>query len=55
MVEKKIELKRYRARKAKMSKLKDKLAKAKTGGDKDVLLKKIRRISPWWKQPVPAK
>jgi hypothetical protein len=55
MVEKKIELKRRRGRQAKMTKLKDKLAKAKTGGDKDIILKKIHRISPFWKQPVPAK
>ena len=39
-----------------MTKLKGKLAKAKTPGEKDTLLKKIHRISPWWQQPsVPAK
>ena len=55
MVEKKIELKRRRGRQAKMTKLKEKLAKAKTGGDKDAILKKIHRISPWWKPLAPAK
>ena len=55
MVERKMELRRKRSRRAKMSKLKDKLAKAKTGGDKDATLKKIHRISPWWKAPVAAK
>ncbi len=55
MVEKVIELRRRRQRQAKLTKLKEKLAKAKTGGDKDIILKKIHRISPWWKQPVPAK
>jgi hypothetical protein len=55
MVEKVIELRRRRQRQAKMTKLKEKLAKAKTGGDKDIILKKIHRISPFWKQPAPAK
>jgi len=48
MVEKKSELRRRRSRGKK-------LAKAKTGGDKDTLLKKIHRISPWWKEAVAAK
>jgi hypothetical protein len=55
MVEKKSELRRRRSRGKKLAKLKAKLAKAKTGGDKDTLLKKIHRISPWWKEAVAAK
>jgi hypothetical protein len=55
MVERKIELRRTRTRRAKLTKLKGKLAKAKTGGDKDVILKKIHRISPFWNEPVAAK
>jgi hypothetical protein len=54
MVERQIELRRKRARRKKMLKLKDRLAKAKTGGDRDIVLKKIHRISPWWVQPKPA-
>ena len=56
MVEKKTELRRTRSRRAKLTKLKGKLAKAKTNGDRDQILKKIHRISPWWVAPkTPAK
>ena len=55
MVEKKSELRRTRSRRKKVKKLKARLAKAKTGGDKDQLLKKIHRISPFWKEAVAAK
>ena len=55
MVEKKIELRRRRARAKKMDKLKGKLAAAKEGKDKDAVLAKIKRISPWWTEPVAAK
>ena len=55
MVERRTELNRQRARRKKLLKLKTRLAKAKTGGDRDQLLKKIHRISPWWKEPVAAK
>jgi len=55
MVEKKIELRRTRSRRKKLLKLKGKLAVAKNGGERDVVLKKIHRISPWWKEPVAAK
>ena len=48
MVEKKIELKRRRARAKKLTKLKTKLGGVKDGRDKDEILKKIHRISPWW-------
>lgn len=54
MVEKKIELRRTRARRKKLTKLKGMLAKAKTSGDKDQVLKKIHRISPFWKEAKPA-
>jgi hypothetical protein len=51
MVERKMELRRQRSRRKKMLKLKDRLAKAKTNNDKDQVLKKIHRISPWWVAP----
>jgi len=54
MVERKIELRRRRSRADKLSKLKDKLGAAKTPGDRDIVLAKIKRISPWWKEPAPA-
>ncbi len=49
MVERKIELRRRRHRREKLLKLKSKLAKAKDAGKKEEILKKIRAISPWWK------
>ena len=55
MVERKSELKRRYGRKKKMAKLKAKLAAAKDGRDREALLKKIHRLSPWWvevKQPA---
>lgn len=51
MVERKIELRRRRSRAKKMSKLKDKLAVAKDGKDRDAIIAKIHRISPWWQPP----
>jgi hypothetical protein len=54
MVERRSELKRRQARKKKMFKLKAKLATAKEGREKDLVLQKIRAISPWW-QELPAK
>lgn len=54
MVEKKIELRRRRARGKKLAKLKGKLAAAKDK-DKDGILAKIHRISPWWTAPAAAK
>jgi len=53
MVERKIELRRRRSRKKKLTKLKRKLAVAKEQRDKDGVLQKIHRISPWWKEPQP--
>ncbi len=55
MVERRSELKRRYHRKEKMAKLKVKLAAAKNGGEKDVILKKIHVLSPWWVEPVAAK
>ena len=50
MVEKKIELKRRRTRIKKMRKLKTKLALAKDGRDRDQVVQKIKKVSPWWKE-----
>ena len=55
MVERRVELNRRYHRKQKMAKLKSKLAAAKSGGEKDVILKKIHILSPWWTEPAPAK
>jgi hypothetical protein len=54
MVERKSELKRRRHRRAKMLKLKAKLAHAKDGRERDAALKKIHRLSPFWTQPAEA-
>jgi hypothetical protein len=51
MVERRIELKRRRRRGAKLLKLKAKLTAAKEPKDKDLVLAKIHRISPWWVEP----
>ncbi len=55
MVERKIELRRRRTRREKMRKLKAKLAAVKSGGEREQILVKIHRISPWWKEPAPAR
>jgi hypothetical protein len=47
MIERQQELKRRYHRKAKMRKLKAKLATA-TGPDREKILYKIKRLSPWW-------
>ncbi len=52
MVERKIELRRRRARAKKMDKLKARLSAAKDGKDKDAVLAKIHRLSPWWQAPA---
>jgi hypothetical protein len=56
MVERRIELDRRYHRKKKLAKLKAKLASAKDGRERDHVLQKIRKLSPWW-QPAetPAK
>ena len=48
MVERRKELNQRYHRKKKLAKLKAKLAAAKDGREKDTILKKIHRISPWW-------
>lgn len=52
MVERKIELRRRRKRHEKMEKYKSKLAQAKTPHDREAIVKKIQRLSPWWKEPA---
>lgn len=52
-IEKKTELKRRRQRREKLRKLKAKMAKAKTPHDGQVILQKIKNISPFWK-PLPS-
>lgn len=58
MVERRIELDRRYHRKKKMTKLKAKLAAGATGADREKILYKIKRLSPWWteagSQPKPA-
>jgi hypothetical protein len=55
MVERKIELGRQRRRKKKLFKLKAKLAAAKDSREREHILQKIHKISPWWKEPTAAK
>jgi hypothetical protein len=54
MVERKIELRRRYQRKAKMNKLKAKLTSATDPREKEKILDKIHRISPWWQEPQAA-
>ena len=51
MVERRIELDRRYTRKKKMKKLKAKLESA-TGAERDKVLYKIKRLSPFWTEPV---
>src|SRR5262249_32758770 len=53
MVERRTELNRRYHRKKKMGKLKAKLAAAKSGHERETILKKIHRLSPWWVEPKP--
>jgi len=53
MVERRIELDRRYTRKKKMKKLKAKLETA-TGAERDKVLYKIRRLSPFWTEPAEA-
>ena len=55
MVERRIELNRRYGRKKKMAKLKAKLAAAKDNREREHILQKIRRLSPWWTEPETAK
>lgn len=52
MVERRKELNQRYKRKNKMAKLKRKLAGAKDGRERDTVLQKIKRISPWWREPA---
>ena len=54
MVERRIELDRRYARKKKMKKLKSQLETA-TGEQREKLLYKARRLSPFWAPPEPPK
>lgn len=54
MVERRKELDQRYHRKKKMAKLKAKLAAAKDAREREPILKKIKRISPWWTEPKPA-
>jgi hypothetical protein len=51
VVERRRELDARYHRKKKMSKLKLKLANAKDARERDTVLKKILKISPWWAEP----
>ncbi|MFQ3651917.1 MAG: DUF6800 family protein [Gemmataceae bacterium] len=51
MVERRKELDRRYSRKKKLAKLKKKLAAAKEPKDREAVLQKIKRISPWWTEP----
>ena len=48
MVERAIELRRRHARKKKMKNLKTSLATVVAGPDREKVLYKIKRLSPWW-------
>jgi uncharacterized protein DUF6800 len=51
MVERRMELRRRYHRKAKLRKLKTRLAQAKTDGDRSKFLTKIKMLSPFWTPP----
>ena len=55
MVERKKELKRKYHRAQKMPKLKAKLAAAKDEKEREKILYKIRRLSPFWTEPQEQK
>jgi hypothetical protein len=54
MVERRIELNRRYHRKKKMAKLKARFAAAKNQHERDLILKKIHVLSPWWEAPAQA-
>jgi hypothetical protein len=54
MVERRKELDKRYQRKKKLAKLKGKLTKAATPGDRDTVLQKILKISPWWSETASA-
>jgi hypothetical protein len=51
MVERRKELDQRYSRKKKMAKLKRKLAAAQEAKEREALLLKIKKISPWWTEP----
>lgn len=53
-VERKSELKRRRTRRAKIKKLRARMARAKNPTEADALLQKIKKISPFWQPLKPA-
>jgi len=53
MVERRTELNRRYHRKKKLAKLKARLAEAKSNSEREAILQKIHRISPWWQPPTP--
>lgn len=55
MVERRIELNRRYNRKKKMTKLKARLAAAKDGHTKELIMRKILALSPFWTPPKPVK
>ena len=52
MVERRTELNRRYHRKNKMKKLKAKLAAAKDSREREKILGKIHKLSPWWQEPT---
>lgn len=52
MVERRKELNRRYSRKKKMMKLKARLAAAKDGREREAVLRKIKILSPAWKEPA---
>ncbi len=51
MVERRTELNRRYHRKKKLTKLKARLAAAKNNHERELILKKIHILSPWWQEP----
>jgi DNA topoisomerase VI subunit B len=51
-IERKSELRRRRQRRAKLQKLKAKMAKTKTPHEAQQILQKIKHISPFWQPPA---
>jgi hypothetical protein len=54
MVERRTELNRRYHRHKKMGKLKARLAAAKDQREREAILKKIHKLSPWWQEPARA-
>jgi hypothetical protein len=55
MVERKSELKRRYHRKRKLLQLKRRLAAAKDSREREQILRKIRMLSPWWREAQASK